>query len=409
MVYYLSDPIYFGNDYTAWTNIGDSLSYVVSMKPSGYKLSSYSSYPWQEIYRGHISVLGGIQHIHLNDIIASAIDDRSYISPADPVRVDWPDQRPVKSMIESPSVLLDVKVELTGFDNHPTLTSTYQYKVLAYYKDAQTKRGEDIGDLTYTDSVRVYNLLQQRCSTLPRIPLLTKATDKFWVGALFAGNLAFWDHSTSDGDPQFMWWGRPKTLLYPLKLQNQNYVKFDSPGQVVASNLTGDDLRRVLSSQYTTHQITIQPVSQLSSDSGVIDTAMTIPVANVDQCPADYYLIWMDRTGAYQCQPFNKKVTRKENITSTEIINYRDEKRTVSKSITNEWTINSDWLTYQEYKDFESLFVSPYLYLYDVKNDEGHWVNISHKTWEDKTSSNTKKPFNLKLTLTANTPQNIIY
>lgn len=409
MVYYLSDPIYFGNDYTAWTNIGDSLSYVVSMKPSGYKLSSYSSYPWQEIYRGHISVLGGIQHIHLNDIIASAIDDRSYISPADPVRVDWPDQHPVKSMIESPSVLIDVKVELTGFDNHPTLTSTYQYTVLAYYKDAQTKRGEDIGNLTYTDSVRVYNILQQRCSTLPRIPLLSKATDKFWVGALFAGNLAYWDYSQSDGDPQFMWWGQPDSLKTPLYLIDQNYVGYDSPGQVVATNISGDNLYKVLRNRYNATKITIQPRSQTSSDVGCMDIFHSIPVANVDQCPADYYLIWMDRTGAYQCQPFNKKVTRKENITSTDIVNFRDEKRVVSKVVTNEWTVNSDWLTYTEYKDFESLFVSPYLYLYDVKNDEGYWVNVTNKSWEEKSSTNNKKPFNLKLTLTANTSQNIIY
>ena len=39
------------------------------------------------------------------------------------------------------------------------------------------------------------------------------------------------------------------------------------------------------------------------------DTTKHIKIGEFDECPSDFYLIWMDRTGAYQCQPFNKKVS----------------------------------------------------------------------------------------------------
>jgi hypothetical protein len=110
-----------------------------------------------------------------------------------------------------------------------------------------------------------------------------------------------------------------------------------------------------------------------------------IPVAYLDDCPSDYYVIWQDRTGAYQCQPFSKKSTYRENIDTSYLTNELGEERPYRKSIQSEWTLNSDWLTEEGYKAHESLLTSPKIHLFDTKNDMMWEVNCTNSQWEDKT------------------------
>jgi hypothetical protein len=182
-----------------------------------------------------------------------------------------------------------------------------------------------------------------------------------------------------------------------------NYIDYDGGKFIHSENVDGYDLAQLTAANPT--EIGICAVSN-NSIASEIDYKK---VANVDLCVADYYLIWYDRTGAYQCQPFSKKATHTESITTNNLVNAIEETRPYEKLVDDKWTINSDWLTDAEYKAFESIFTSPYLYLYDSKLNTGWWVNCVDKNWTQKTSKNQKKLFNLQVNLQANKSQRILY
>jgi hypothetical protein len=86
-----------------------------------------------------------------------------------------------------------------------------------------------------------------------------------------------------------------------------------------------------------------------------------------------------------------------------------DESRPIIKSVSVSYDLKSDWLSFDEYNAYESIFVSPYIYLYDTKLNHLTPVTCTQKQWVEKNTKNTKKPFNLQITVTANKNQNIVY
>ena len=135
-----------------------------------------------------------------------------------------------------------------------------------------------------------------------------------------------------------------------------------------------------------------------------------IEVAKVDTCPARYYLQWRDRYGSMQMQPFSKVDTYSEDFTRTEIKNYQDTRRLSNISIQPKWTLNTGWLNNIVYPYYESLFVSPWLKLYDVQEDNIYDVIITDNNYTEKTFKNQSRSlFNLQLNLEATDKQNILY
>lgn len=401
-MYYLSDPIYFESYFEQYAPIGSSLTYVVYMRMSGVKPSSLSPYNYEVIYRGHIYVAGGKQRIYLNDIIESQLSERDYFKP----KLVGENDAPIEMGTSNPKCIVDVRFVLN--DQSESQADYEEFlNIVQYYKDSRTPRGIDIQ--LNSASILGYNLLNQRTNVLPRIPLLPYSTNNFWLGCLFAGTKGFWDYSNLEGDPVYMIASKNENNQLPEDLPDLNYALYDSTDSVFSVNITGDKYSDLLSSSYNSTEVGIIPVDQQHYDDDFTTMQSYTPIAKVDECPADYYLIWMDRTGAYQCQPFTKKVRLKENIQTTNIINNVDQTRPVLKSVTDVWTVNSDWLTEEEYKAYESIFVSPYIYLFDTNLNEGYWVNITNNVWEEKTYKNNGKPFNLQLTLQSNRAQNIIY
>lgn len=145
-------------------------------------------------------------------------------------------------------------------------------------------------------------------------------------------------------------------------------------------------------------------------------------LCDVDDNPADYYLMWINRHGASQCQPFCKKDTLKETVktnymtrlnnNTTATYNHRmqlNPQVPYSKSVEYTWTLNSHWLTYDEYNEFESLLTSKYVYLFDYKHNTVYDVVVSNANWEYKNPKNTKKPFNLTIDVKKASTDNIIY
>lgn len=388
---YLSDPIYIEKNFSEISNIGSYLPYSVFIRPVGIHPFDYSIEPYKQIYQGHIYVTGETQRIYLNDIITPHLYDHSYIKPNISIDKDGNYLSMTESNFDFP--VSNVKVMINFDGNY-----SEEIDVLQYYADNQ-KHNFPSPDIETDDNPLIINLLTLRTNVLPRVPrLLNRNTTKFWLGAKFITTKGLWDEAIAISYPILNWGpirnGRP-TAAYQHVFHYLESFERDCHSQF-ACNVSG---------------IGYQNLSRYTGEIGISigNSPRVMKVAEIDECPSDFYLIWMDRTGAYQCQPFNKRTVRKENITTTNIINSIDQTRPVLKSISNTWTLNSDWLSFEEYNAYESIFTSPYLYLYDYKNDEGYWVNCTNKSWEERNSSNTKKPFNLTINLESNQSQNIIY
>lgn len=145
-------------------------------------------------------------------------------------------------------------------------------------------------------------------------------------------------------------------------------------------------------------------------DELVIDTAGEYTtIAKFDYC-SRYFLRWMDRYGMAQIQPFDNLTTYSEDFKHQEIINYKNERKNSIIEIQPKWRLNTKWLNKNIYPFYESIFVSPYLQLYDAKEDKLYDVLVTNTGYEEKTFKNqNQQMFNLQLDVELNKKQNIIY
>lgn len=133
-------------------------------------------------------------------------------------------------------------------------------------------------------------------------------------------------------------------------------------------------------------------------------------VANVDTCSRDYYLIWKDRLGGFQSQPFDKNITFSEDLTTENVTNYKGTTKYSNIQSQPKWIINSNWISDNLLPYYESIFVSPIIMLFDSREDKVYNVNVTDKTYTEKTFlNNQRKLFNLQLNLELNKKQNMIY
>lgn len=151
-------------------------------------------------------------------------------------------------------------------------------------------------------------------------------------------------------------------------------------------------------------------IEEAKPDELVIDTdGEYTTIAKLDYC-SRYFLRWMDRYGMPQIQPFDNLTTYSEDFKHQEIINYKNERKNSSIEIQPKWRLNTKWLNKDIYPFYESIFVSPYLQLYDAKEDKLYDVLVTNKGYEEKTFKNqNKQMFNLQLDVELNKKQNIIY
>lgn len=126
-------------------------------------------------------------------------------------------------------------------------------------------------------------------------------------------------------------------------------------------------------------------------------------------CPSGYYLLWQDRLGSQQCQPFNKVDTYSEDITGSEITNYYGKRSLYKVEVQPTWKIQTGWISDEAYRCYEGLFVSPWLKLYNADSDLVYDVILKDRSYTEKTFINQGKLFNLELTLEQSEKQNILY
>lgn len=147
-------------------------------------------------------------------------------------------------------------------------------------------------------------------------------------------------------------------------------------------------------------------VYQRGGDVGVATNQ--IKVAIIDNCPARYYLQWQDRLGGFQSQPLKDNVTYSETFSNEQVQSYTNAKRNSTVGVQPKWKLHTGWIEERIFPLYESMFVSPYLVLYDSLYDKAYDVMITGD-WTEKTFKNQKKLLDITINLEANTKQNIIY
>lgn len=114
-------------------------------------------------------------------------------------------------------------------------------------------------------------------------------------------------------------------------------------------------------------------------------------VAQVDTCTKPYYLIWIENSGALQCQGFlgTSSFTRKYDNKAR--VDNRNMEWRATATATGNWTLRSDNLTDVEYKAYGGMYNSPYLVLLDMENQALHYVNISKTDYTEKKRTRVNK------------------
>lgn len=385
---------------------GTYLNYTLNLcKPDWYNTTTTE----KQIYGRVYSYKDG-QKLYLNDILSSYADNYSWMSYDNiyqlnntidnnvyKIRMQNLDRAVTRVVYTMGSTSGSVDVSLWFNNKRPTIDKN------------MTLSG--FTSTTMVNSGRT--LLSLRTNVLPRIPKLNESTTNFFIGASIAINRGWMEYSTVDGDRLLRLVALDKDKNLITENDDGMYTETIEPTSCVLSMLIGGYLAAGTSPGYldTSHfkYLAVAPVHGVGTTPQWNDISNNIIIAEYDDCLADYYLIWCDRTGGYQCQPFRKKSTLTEDITTSTLTNSYNEERPYLRSVTNKWTLNSDWLTYDEYQAYESIFTSPYTYLFDTKFNELTPVICTDKSWTEKTHKNNNKPFNLKITVTDNRKQNIIY
>lgn len=133
------------------------------------------------------------------------------------------------------------------------------------------------------------------------------------------------------------------------------------------------------------------------------------PILEFDVCPADYYVMWRDRYNALNCQPVLNNVKMSNNYSRVNKTNSKGEEKIVSVGTSTSWVVNTDWLTHEKYYVWESILVSPEIYLIDTKNEYTYRVVITDNIYNEKTRDNNNKMFNLTLNLKNDHTKTITY
>lgn len=362
----LSDELYIEVDLSDWE--GQQLRYEVYME-------NYPTEDVQTIYHGQIYALGEPQRIYLNDIIEAYSYNNNYGIKGNTGAVT--DPFGVMSIINISFPDINKYFSLDENGNPAT--------VMHYFKNYDTKRPNLIDEYEGFDSGLLYNALDFKMlpkTVYPRIPQLPHTTEEMWLAFMVFLSDEY-RYQTSSLRP---YKDGSRFGTYTLSVANQNNICCFNTTGLPYSNLTkGDEVRLVKSG------------------------GKTIKIADVDQCPAKYYLMWIDRTGGWMSWGFDGRCVMSEDVSTQYSVDMRNRNHTYLKSVNTKWLLNSLPLSLNENKALESILTSPILYIYDVENDESVEVVVITNKYESKTLLNTKRLFNISLEVQTSQSQNILY
>lgn len=110
-------------------------------------------------------------------------------------------------------------------------------------------------------------------------------------------------------------------------------------------------------------------------------------------CNPHYMLVWYDPQGFFQSQPFWG--SKEESYTHNSVTNLHRYETKYQTQDKRNWTLKSDWVRNQ--KTYESLFISPVIWLYDTKTCKYHKVLVTKNTFAE---SRSRKPYKFNITVT---------
>ena len=135
-----------------------------------------------------------------------------------------------------------------------------------------------------------------------------------------------------------------------------------------------------------------------------------MPLAVVDFEPYPYYVIWQDRYGGLQSQPFSKILTYTEWIEHKEIVSYKGYRSVGNTIVQPRWKMNTDWIKTAYYPIYESLLVSQYVRLLDTKENKVYEVLITDSEYTEKTFKNQQNNlFNITINAELTKTQSILF
>lgn len=121
------------------------------------------------------------------------------------------------------------------------------------------------------------------------------------------------------------------------------------------------------------------------------------------------FVAWQDRWGSMQMQPFSNMTTYSEGITASEMMNYTGTRSTYKVEVQPKFKVNSGWVSQTLYPYYESLFVSPWIKLYDATNKVEYDCILRARDYTEKTFDNqSRQLFNLSLDLEVTDKQIIL-
>lgn len=206
-------------------------------------------------------------------------------------------------------------------------------------------------------------------------------------------------------------------LSKPIKGENYILVEyFDTSGNyrsgrvyITPRNANSNAYYGLLFTATLTDGILSGVISQSGSRSifaHCTDTAITIGKL---VCPDRYFLLWQDRLGSQQCQPFDKVDTYSEDVEGSEITNYYGKRSLYKVEVQPKWKLQTGWITDDAYRCYEGLFVSPWVKLYDGDSDILYDVILKDRNYTEKNFLNQGKLFNLEVTVEQTEKQNILF
>ena len=363
---YLSDPIvlYFTlPESLAGTNV----NFTVTDEATGVPL-----------YNGSVYATGKKQKLVLNDIATLLQDDYDWFR-----NTDSDTNHPTTIITDSPTFATLV----VSFDG------SYIYEVPEIVLGRSYPNATGSIFIPSNGDNELVTMNEWGTGVIPRIPKSTKVTSKFFT--MFGYVYAQSTHANANRITLSIinGTGQAKPLNHSDISDDPTMTKvLYGPATINSMITTADDFKYLAAALY---------------NGSMIVTPYKI-VANIDNDPADYYISWINRYGAWQCQPMCAKWEMSEKVTTESITTLDNETIPHTKTSEYNWTLNSHWLNYAEHEEFESLLHSKYIYLFSPKYNEGHFVNITDSNWTFKNEVNTKKPFNLTVNLTKSQKQNIV-
>lgn len=121
-----------------------------------------------------------------------------------------------------------------------------------------------------------------------------------------------------------------------------------------------------------------------------------------------YFLVWQDRLGSMMSKPFSDYTEFTESFEKEEVKDYTEARKLNNVQVQPKWKITSGWLNEKLYPIYESIYISPVLFLYDMKYNKCYNVMVNGD-YTEKTYRNQKKLINITLELEQNNKQNILY